>query len=99
MLLAFFSSLLSFSICSAFFALVTAMVLILFLFGFLFGDGPTIPLRPPYALAAVSTGVVSTEIPGPMEDERYAPLMYLPFAAAGLARTTLVITAVAFSTS
>src|SRR5215831_18176895 len=52
-----------------------------------------------YALAAVSTGVVSTEMPGPMVDEIYAPLMYLPLAADGLALTTLVITAVAFSTS
>src|SRR5580765_937681 len=34
-----------------------------------------------------------------MEDEIYAPLMYLPLAAAGLALTTLEITAVAFSTS
>src|SRR5215470_14354536 len=38
-------------------------------------------------------------MPGPMVDERYAPLMYLPLAAEGLARTTLEITAVAFSTS
>src|SRR6266404_5977482 len=34
-----------------------------------------------------------------MLEERYAPLMYLPFATAGFARITLEITAVALSTS
>ena len=41
-----------------------------------------------YALAEASTGVVSTAMPGPMVDEIYAPLMYLPLAAAGLALIT-----------
>src|SRR5579864_2280989 len=50
-------------------------------------------------LAANSTAVVSSAIPGPMLEERYAPLMYLPFAADGLAFTTLEMIVVAFSTS
>src|SRR5258708_12168730 len=52
-----------------------------------------------YAFDAASTGAVSTAIPGPMDEEMYEPLMYLPLAAAGLALITLAITVVALSTS
>src|SRR5580700_7701932 len=52
-----------------------------------------------YALAAVSIGATSSEIPGPMVELSVQPLMYLPFATDGLALITLVISTVAFSTN
>src|SRR5262249_33135248 len=85
MLLAFCRSLLSLAICSAFLAFVTAIIGSFSLFS--------------YALEAASTALVSIETEGPIEDEMYAPLMYLPLATAGLARMMLEITAVALSTS
>src|SRR5664279_3772441 len=52
---------------------------------------------PGYAFAAVSIGVTSREIPGPIVELRKHPLMYLPLATDGLALITLVIRTVAFS--
>src|SRR5207245_6917696 len=51
-----------------------------------------------FTFAASSTAVVSSAIPGPIEEERNALLMYLPLAALGLAFTTLVMMVVALST-
>src|SRR5438270_9728762 len=54
---------------------------------------------PNYAFAAVSIGVTSSMIPGPIDELRVQPLMYLPLATDGLALITLVMTVVALSIS
>src|SRR5438132_2235899 len=52
-----------------------------------------------YSAAFALNGVVSTETPGPMVEQRVALLTYLPLATAGFALITAEMRLEAFSTS
>src|SRR6266567_1585154 len=101
MLETFFRSLLSFSTCAVFFALVTAMIqsLVNDLVCFMWGRPPSAVrvAQRRYAFAAVSIGETSSRIPGPIVELSVHPLMYFPLATDGLALITLVMSTVAFS--